>query len=46
MGTAALCLILLTASTAAGQEWWKPYSPPCTERENVFTFTQKPAVKP
>ena len=21
----------------------KPYSPPCTERENVFEFTEKPA---
>jgi hypothetical protein len=26
-------------------EWWKPYSPPCTERENVFEFTEKPKVR-
>ncbi len=26
-------------------QWWKPYSPPCTERENVFEFTEKPSVK-
>jgi len=25
--------------------WWKPYSAPCVERENVFEFTEKPAVK-
>ena len=23
----------------------KPYAPPCTERGNVFAFTQKPSVK-
>jgi hypothetical protein len=28
-----------------GDEWWKPYSPPCTERENVFEFTEKPKVR-
>ena len=27
------------------EEFPKPYSPPCTERENVFAFTEKPAVK-
>ncbi len=34
-----------SASLAAEAEWWKPYSPPCTERENIFEFTEKPAVK-
>jgi DNA-binding beta-propeller fold protein YncE len=29
----------------SADEWWKPYSPPCTERENVFAFTEKPKVK-
>ncbi len=27
------------------QDWWKPYSAPCTEREDVFSFKQKPSVK-
>jgi hypothetical protein len=27
------------------EDFPKPYSPPCTERENVFSFTEKPAVK-
>ena len=31
--------------TTTRQDWWKPYSPPCVERENVFEFTEKPAVK-
>ena len=42
---AAICLVLLVARPSSSQEWWKPYSPPCTERENVFAFTQKPKVK-
>jgi hypothetical protein len=29
----------------AGEEFHKPYSPPCVERENVFEFTEKPAMK-
>ncbi|MBA4387618.1 MAG: hypothetical protein C0404_06525, partial [Verrucomicrobia bacterium] len=29
----------------AGEEFPKPYSAPCTEREDVFAFTEKPAVK-
>lgn len=51
-GTIAIATALLCAAAAAGParaaqegEWWKPYSPPCTERENVFAFTEKPAVK-
>ncbi|MFO7899277.1 MAG: hypothetical protein R6V58_09470 [Planctomycetota bacterium] len=35
----------LACAAAAAQEWWKPYSPPCTEREDVFEFTEKPSVK-
>ena len=42
---AAICLVLLVARPSSSQEWWKPYSRPCTERENVFAFTEKPAVK-
>ncbi|MFO7900078.1 MAG: hypothetical protein R6V58_13595, partial [Planctomycetota bacterium] len=30
---------------AAKQAWWQPYSPPCTEREDVFEFTRKPSVQ-
>ena len=26
-------------------DWAKPYAAPCTERENVFALTEKPAVK-
>jgi DNA-binding beta-propeller fold protein YncE len=44
--------ILLLATTshlgfepAAGEELPKPYSPPFLERENVFEFTKKPAMK-
>ncbi len=36
-------IVLLAAAHA--EEWHVPYSPPCTERQNVFAFTQKPAVK-
>lgn len=28
-----------------GAAWWKPYSAPCVERENVFEFAAKPAAK-
>ncbi|MBA4386792.1 MAG: hypothetical protein C0404_02355 [Verrucomicrobia bacterium] len=38
-------LSAVTMSAAAADEFPKPYSPPCTERENVFEFTEKPAVK-
>jgi len=30
---------------AAADDFPKPYSPPCTEREDVFSFTEKPSVK-
>ncbi len=39
---AALCL---AAAAVHAQDPWKPYASPCTEREDVFAFTQKPAVK-
>ncbi|MBA4388322.1 MAG: hypothetical protein C0404_10100 [Verrucomicrobia bacterium] len=29
----------------AAEDFQKPYSPPCVERESVFEFTEKPAVK-
>ena len=32
-------------TVTSADEWWKPYSPPCTERENVFEFTEKPKVR-
>jgi DNA-binding beta-propeller fold protein YncE len=43
----AACVVvcLLAAVATAGQDPWKPYSPPCMERESVFAFTQKPTVK-
>jgi hypothetical protein len=37
--------VLLTLSAAHADQWHLQYSPPCTERQNVFAFTQKPAVK-
>ncbi|MFC1672035.1 hypothetical protein ACFL01_02745, partial [Planctomycetota bacterium] len=47
-----LWIVILTAIVAPGaplavraEDFSKPYSPPCTERENVFAFTQKPSVK-
>jgi len=43
--TVACLALCLCASAAAAQDPWKPYSPPCTERENVFAFTEKPTVK-
>ena len=44
--TGIVCLTLCIAAAAArAQDPWKPYSPPCTEREDVFAFTRKPAVK-
>ena len=35
----------LGGASDSGEVRWKPYSPPCTERENVFEFTKKPAVR-
>ncbi len=40
-----LGLALAFGSGLAEDEWWKPYSPPQVERENVFAFTEKPTVK-
>ncbi|RLA42522.1 MAG: hypothetical protein DRQ97_13890, partial [Gammaproteobacteria bacterium] len=31
--------------SASATDWWKQYGPQQTVRENVFTFTEKPAVK-
>ncbi|MFC1671927.1 hypothetical protein ACFL01_02205, partial [Planctomycetota bacterium] len=42
---AILCLLLAASATLYAQDWWKPYAPSCVERENVFVFTEKPAVK-
>ncbi len=30
---------------ASPADWWKPYSHPCTEREDVFEFTERPVVR-
>jgi hypothetical protein len=39
-------LVLCSSFTAAvAADWHQQYDPQCTERENVFAFTQKPAVK-
>ena len=38
----ALCFI---NSAVCSADFPKPYSPPCTERENVFSFTKKPTVE-
>ncbi len=37
-------LVILAATIGAADEF-KPYTAPATERENVFAFTQKPALK-
>jgi hypothetical protein len=44
-GGAAIALAVLAAPHCSAQQWHKPYSPPCTERENVFEFTREPGVK-
>ena len=36
---------LLLSGMVWSEDFLKPYSPPCTERENVFEFTEKPAAK-
>ena len=38
-----VCAALLV-TPAAAEDFPKPYAPPCTERENVFEFVQKPKV--
>jgi len=40
-----LCLCIVFAAAALAEDFPKPYDPNCTERQNVFEFTQKPAVK-
>lgn len=43
------CGAILTLSfllVARAEDFPKPYSPPCVEREQVFEFTEKPVVKP
>ncbi len=42
--TTAMFLLLFTAAALAA-DFPKPYDAHCTERENVFAFTAKPAVK-
>ena len=37
----AHCIVCVAASAAVDQ---KPYDPQCTERANVFAFTEKPKV--
>ncbi len=43
----SICIAFIATLTlgAAADDWPKPYSPPCVERENVFEFAEKPAVK-
>ena len=43
----AVLVVFLSAAAQVrpGEDFPKPYSPPCVERENVFEFTEKPAVK-
>ncbi len=38
-------IVLLCAAASAAGDSWRPYAAPCVERENVFAFTAKPAVK-
>lgn len=38
-------VLALLSFNAFPDDFPKPYSPPCVERENVFEFTEKPAVK-
>jgi hypothetical protein len=37
--------LLCCGFVLAANDFPKPYSPPCVERENVFEFTEKPVVK-
>ncbi len=41
----ALFLVTSAAPSAGAEDFPKPYSAPCVERENVFAFTKKPTVK-
>jgi hypothetical protein len=42
---AALSWQVVAGAAGAGEDFQKPYSPPCVERENVFEFTERPVVK-
>jgi hypothetical protein len=37
--------LLVRVAVFGAEDFPKPYSPPCTERENVFEFTQKPQCR-
>ncbi len=41
----SVLVLSVSASLGRAADWWKPYAPPCVERENVFAFTEKPTVK-
>ncbi len=45
LGIAAFLLVGAGIETAEATDEWKPYGPACTERGNVFEFTQKPSVR-
>jgi hypothetical protein len=38
-------LVLFCSLALSAEDFPKPYSPPCTERENVFEFTEKPQCR-
>jgi hypothetical protein len=42
---AVVACVSILASGLRGEDPYKPYQPPCMERENVFAFTQKPSVR-
>ncbi len=42
---AGTAVFLLAGSAAPAEYWHVPYGAPCTERENVFAFTEKPSVR-
>ncbi len=48
MKTRCIFIVLvctLIAAPLAAQEWYQPYGPKQTEREDVFAFTEKPTVR-
>jgi hypothetical protein len=45
MRIVALVLPTILGTSAFAREWHIPYDNGCTERENVFAFTQKPVMK-
>jgi hypothetical protein len=47
-GNKAMCFwaaTLFCGLALSAEDFPKPYSPPCTERENVFEFTEKPQCR-